>query len=160
MKRSPPPRKRTTKRRTTSPRCSVQRCDKPAEIRGWCITHAERRADRLFSRFVRDRDGRCTAAGVLDGECRGILQAAHIVGRRNYAVRFEPCNVHALCAAHHYTVDQHGQENAKYRWALSALEPSIWDYDELMHNAGLMTKRRQAIEEALGWLLTDKGNPE
>ena len=70
MKRSPIKRKATTKRRTTPPRCSVQRCNKRAEIRGWCISHAEQRADRLFSRWVRDRDDRCTAAGVLDGECR------------------------------------------------------------------------------------------
>ena len=151
------PRKRPKPRRTTSPRCSNQRCKKRAEIRGLCVSHAEQRADRLFSRWVRDRDGRCTAAGVLDGECKGTLQAAHIVGRRNHAVRYDPRNVHALCAAHHYTVDQHGQEHAKHRWAENAVfdmeRPGDHLLDDLYRDAGdFTTNRRQAIEEALGWL--------
>lgn len=155
MKRTELRRKRPTKRRTTTPRCSVQRCSNRAEIRGWCISHAENRADRLFSRWVRDRDGRCTAAGVLDGECRGILQAAHVNGRRKYSVRFDVRNVISLCAAHHYLVDQHGHEAEKRLWATSVLGQA--EYDRLMLDALVHTKRRQAIEEALEWL-TDKGN--
>jgi hypothetical protein len=159
VKRSVPiKRRRTTKRRTTTPRCSVRGCNKPAKIRGWCVSHAEQVADRLFSRWVRDRDGRCTAAGVLDGECKGILQAAHVVGRRNHAVRFNNQNVHALCAAHHYTVDQHGQENAKYRWASSVIgeKPYVW----LMDYAHKPVKRILAIEDALSWLASPGGTKE
>lgn len=152
MKRSAMPRKRTAPRRTTSPRCANQRCKKRAEIAGLCVSHAEQRADRLFSRWVRDTDGRCTAAGVLAGECKGILQAAHIVGRRNYSVRFcvSPRNVWSLCAAHHYTVDQHGQEHAKYRWALAVLGAD--DYDVLMEIAARRGNRREATFDALHFL--------
>lgn len=149
MKRAPMPRKRAKPRRTTSPRCSSQRCKKRAEIRGLCISHAENRADRLFSRWVRDRDGRCTAAGVLDGECKGILQAAHIVGRRNHAVRYDPHNCWTACAAHHYTIDQHGQEAAKHLWAKAVLEDTTWDYEWLMWHARRPVKRRASIEEML-----------
>ena len=135
-------------RRTTSPRCKTQRCKKRAELYGWCISHAEQMADRRFSRWIRDRDGKCTAAGVLDGECRGILQAAHIVGRRNHSCRYSPENVHALCAAHHYTVDQHGQEGAKWDWAMEVL--GIERYEILMTAARFTpTKRRAAIEAYL-----------
>ena len=144
-------RKRSTPRRTTSPRCTTRSCTKRAEIHGLCVSHAEQRADRLFSKWVRARDGRCTAAGVLGGECKGMLQAAHIVGRRNHSVRFDPSNVHALCAAHHYTVDQHGQENAKYRWACHVLGAE--GHERLMSvwaNQG--TKRRTSIDNALLWL--------
>ena len=119
-----------------------------------CISHAEQRADRLFSRWVRDRDGRCTAAGVLSGECKGILQAAHIVGRRNHAVRFFQANVHTLCAAHHYTVDQHGQEHAKYRWACAVLGGDD-RYDALMSFAAGPMARRTAVDDALHWLSGD-----
>jgi hypothetical protein len=158
VKRTPIKRKRATPRRTTTPRCTIRGCNKPAKIRGWCVSHAEQVADRLFSRWVRDRDGRCTAAGVLDGECKGILQAAHIVGRRNHSVRFSPSNVHSLCAAHHYTVDQHGQESAKYRWGCACLGAEF--FDVLMAEAAVLVKRVHAIEEALSWLASPGGTKE
>lgn len=159
MKRSGPiKRKRTTKRRTTSPRCTVRTCNTRAEIRGWCIKHAEAVADRLFSKWVRARDGRCTAAGVLGGECKGILQAAHVNGRGKKSVRFDPRNVHALCAAHHYTVDQHGREAEKRLWATGCLGAS--EYDTLMSDALVTMKRRQAVEEALEWLASPGGTKE
>jgi hypothetical protein len=159
VKRTAPiKRRRTTKRRTTTPRCTVRGCNKPAKIRGWCVSHAEQVADRLFSRWVRDRDGRCTAAGVLDGECKGILQAAHYVGRRNHTLRYDGYNVHALCAAHHYTVDQHGQEHAKHRWILAAVGRGT--HDLLVRDAGIITKRQDSIEGALGWLASPGGTKE
>jgi hypothetical protein len=130
----------------------VRSCNGRAEIRGWCIKHAEMHADRLFSRYVRDRDGVCTGAAVLNGECRGILQAAHVVGRRNYAVRFSPMNCWSLCQGHHMVVDQHGFEHAKHIWAGVNLLAAGTTYDELMSQAAIITKRRTATEEALDWL--------
>lgn len=147
MKRSPMPKRRTTPRRTTSPRCSSQRCKKRAEVLGLCISHAEQRADRLFSRYVRDRDGRCTGAAVLGGDCNGILNAAHGVGRRNYTLRYSPENVWALCSKHHMVVDQHGQEHAKYQWLTHVL--GRIGYELLMTEACIITKRRTAVEDYL-----------
>jgi hypothetical protein len=158
VKRTPIKRKRATPRRTTTPRCTIRGCKKPAKIRSWCVSHAEQTADRLFSRWVRDRDGRCTAAGVLDGECKGILQAAHIVGRRNHSVRFEPYNVHSLCAAHHYTVDQHGQEHAKQRWIQANVKPGT--LDDLHERAHQLTKREASVANALSWLASPGGTKE
>jgi hypothetical protein len=77
--------------------CSVQRCYRRAEVAGMCKTHARDKADTLFSRFIRNRDGQCQAVG----DHAGILQCAHIIIRSYHAIRFEPMNAVALCAGHH-----------------------------------------------------------
>jgi hypothetical protein len=144
------PKKRSKPRRTTSPRCRKQRCNKRAEIDDLCVTHADDEAWHLFSKYIRDRDARCTAAGVLEsfmGGCEGGLQAAHIVGRTNQRVRYDPLNVHALCMAHHMTVDQSGREHAKYAWAVAVLGED--GYEDLMARARPRLDRREAIRAAL-----------
>ena len=60
-----------------------------------------RKADALFSAFIRDRDRICQAAGRDGRNCGGRLQCAHLEGRRNYRLRFEPMNAIALCEGHH-----------------------------------------------------------
>jgi hypothetical protein len=56
-----------------------------------------RQADKYFSLFIRQRDGKCVASG----EHAGSLQCAHLVGRSYKAVRTDPANAVALCAKHH-----------------------------------------------------------
>ena len=146
MKRSPLRRKSPTKRRTTSPRCTVQRCSKPGDP--LCVTHTEQRADRLFSLFIRNRDGRCTAN--FHHDCGQSLHAAHIIGRRNQSVRYSPANVHALCPAAHILVDQHGREGIKYQWALSRL--GFDAFVDLTEESRAMTKRKDSAQTALAWL--------
>lgn len=59
-------------------------------------------ADAMFSRYIRDRDEGCRAAGTNSGPtCSGYLQCAHIISRRYRAVRWDEDNAVALCAAHH-----------------------------------------------------------
>ena len=111
------------------------------------MSHAEQKAWKQFSLFVRLRDAHCTGADVFDTPCVGILQAAHIVGRRNQAVRYDPDNVHAACEGHHRMVDQAGQEHAKYRWALAVLGAER--YEALMQRANVMGDRREAIRQQL-----------
>jgi hypothetical protein len=62
----------------------------------WCKTHAATRADRLFSRYIRARDGRCVECGKTDS-----LQCAHLVSRRYHAVRWDERNAVALCQGCH-----------------------------------------------------------
>lgn len=128
-----------------APRCSRLRCDRRAEIAGWCIQHAEKEADERFSRWVRARDGACTFPRI--GDCRGILQAAHGVGRGNHRTRFDPENVHALCERHHKMVDQHGREGLKRQWLTAAL--GVQGYDQLMDRSLEPRDRREAVEAAL-----------
>lgn len=57
-------------------------------------------ADREFSKYIRDRDGRCMGQGTGPA-CSGALQCAHIISRRYRALRWEETNAMALCQAHH-----------------------------------------------------------
>lgn len=57
-------------------------------------------ADRIFSKFVRERDGECQAKDQLF-PCKGNLQCAHVLPRRYATVRCDPFNAIALCASHH-----------------------------------------------------------
>lgn len=144
-------------RRRTAPRCVRQRCDRIARIDGLCVPHAEHEADTRFSVWVRRRDGRCTAVGVLDGPCSDGLQAAHGVGRRKQGTRYDPLNVHALCPAHHRVVDQHGEEGAKYRWLVSRIGEGA--HADLMTRSRVPVDRVDAITAALAWLRPDPPVP-
>jgi hypothetical protein len=145
---TPLPKRRAKPRRTTSPRCAKQRCNRRAEIEGLCISHAEGQADDAFQRWVRHRDGLCTAGDGFGGvSCFGVLSAAHVVGRKNHSVRYYPDNVHALCSAHHVFVDQHGRENAKFIWASGVLGADR--FAALMYLAGTVVDRRESVSLAL-----------
>lgn len=60
-----------------------------------------RKADVLFSKLVRDRDGGCVAVGTDMTECKGNLQCAHIHSRSYKSIRTNFENAVTLCAAHH-----------------------------------------------------------
>ena len=143
--------KRAKPRTYKTPRCSRQRCEKAARINGWCESHAEREADRLFSLYIRRRDQGCTGAAVFpEMPCWGDLQAAHIEPRGNHSTRFDPDDVWTLCEAHHSKVDRGSRHAAKARWAVHVL--GIERYHELIERAALTTPRTVAIQQALSWL--------
>jgi hypothetical protein len=129
-------------------------CNNPARLRGWCVPHEEAEADRLFSLWIRRRDGRCTAANGFNLECKGVLQAAHFIGRTNKTGRYDKRNVHALCQAHHLMIDQKGREGAKLSWVMNCIGTESVASLILEVNT-TMTKRPDAIEAALEWLLKD-----
>lgn len=52
-----------------------------------------KKLDKLFSAWIRNRDGRCLKCGRLDGG----LQCAHIAGRRSLAGRWNEKNAITLC---------------------------------------------------------------
>ena len=52
--------------------------------------------DRLFSRFIRLRDGVCRLCNST-----AYLQCAHLFSRRYYGTRWSPVNAWALCRACH-----------------------------------------------------------
>lgn len=59
-------------------------------------------ADSTFSKCIRERSNwTCEKCGVKYEPPTTGLQCAHIFGRRNKAVRFEPLNAFALCFACH-----------------------------------------------------------
>jgi hypothetical protein len=62
-------------------------------------TSLRNKADALWSKRVRERDGSCRRCGK--GPPEVVLQAAHVVPRRYYAVRFDLRNGLALCLGCH-----------------------------------------------------------
>lgn len=57
-------------------------------------------ADKLWSLFIRQRDGSCRRCGREPGEV--TLQAAHVISRRYRAIRWDERNGLALCVGCHH----------------------------------------------------------
>lgn len=70
-------------------------------------------ADRLFSLWVRDRDGCCTRCGRS-----GTLQCHHLISRTYRKVRFDPRNGHAVCKPCHVFLTHRPLENDEFAIAL------------------------------------------
>lgn len=64
-------------------------------------------ADKVFSQYIRLRDGRCMRCGsavrVNDKGLPVSHQCSHYYGRKMESVRFDPDNADALCMACHIT---------------------------------------------------------
>ena len=72
---------------------------------------ARAKADKAFSLWVRERDGRCVVRDWFPAiACNGRLQCCHVVSRRYHAVRWVPENAVAGCAAHHLYGTHHPLE--------------------------------------------------
>ena len=90
--------------------------------------------DRLFSRYIRQRDRVCQFCQVDDGK---RLEAAHIFGRGKKSVRYDPENVYAMHggpsdrACHHY-LDTHDTE--KKAWLKARLGEERFAALELRSN--------------------------
>lgn len=85
-----------------------------------------RKADVLFSRLVRERDGACVAAGTDMVECKGNLQAAHIHSRSYKSIRTNFENCVTLCAAHHMYYTHHPLEWED--WVRHNLGDERWEH--------------------------------
>jgi 5-methylcytosine-specific restriction endonuclease McrA len=80
--------------------------------------------DRLFSQYIRQRDGfTCQRCGK-SAKPRG-LHAAHIFGRGKKSVRWNPDNCVTLCLPCHRWVDSHQTE--KEAWQRQRLGGSRWN---------------------------------
>lgn len=81
-------------------------------------------ATDLHSRVVRERDGRCMAAGLHGLECKGYLQCCHIFTRGEFVIRTSEENAIAMCAAHHkFFTTRH----AAWEVFIRAEFPGRWD---------------------------------
>lgn len=56
-----------------------------------------KKADLVFSKWVRAREPKCVLCGSTTN-----LQAGHLIKRGKRAVRFDPLNVHTLCSGCNY----------------------------------------------------------
>lgn len=120
IRKKPIAKRRAKKRTYKTPRCDVRGCRKPQDVKwddfpprdgiggdfptsplahGQCRSHAKAEADRRFSLFIRQRDGKCLIP--TDKPCVGPLQCCHLLSRRFGATRYDERNAVAGCAGHH-----------------------------------------------------------
>lgn len=91
-----------------------------------CITHAKREADRLFSLWIRARDGRCQRCGTTRD-----LDCSHHITRERLAVRYSPDNACAHCRGCHVFLTHHGALHVE--WIIGHIGAEA--YDDLMDRA-------------------------
>lgn len=98
----------------------IARTSRPRRKRKGSRAAMKRECDRLFSLFIRKRDGRCQTCPKTVG-----LQCAHGFSRRYIGTRLDPENAFALCAGCHYryTLDPlgwdewlRGRMGDRYEW--------------------------------------------
>lgn len=108
-----------------------------------------KKADTTFSRYIRDRDGKCVYPGCLQTN----LQNSHFFARAISAVRYDPDNCDALCYKHHYGDRIRGWEYLKqtdYRdFKIKQLGQER--YDKLCERAAMTVKREDAISYFMAW---------
>ncbi len=63
------------------------------------IKSLKRKADKLFSLFIRNRDKVCF---LKSKDCKGAIQCGHLIKRSKMATRYDELNCHALCEYHNY----------------------------------------------------------
>lgn len=78
-----------------------------------------KRSDVLFSRLVRERDGRCLSCGSTD-----FLQCAHIISRSYKAIRTDFDNAVALCRRCHV---RYTHQPLEWKDWVEAHWPGRWD---------------------------------
>lgn len=100
-------------------RCSVRGCKRRPAVIDLCRHHAIGEADRLFSRFIRARDGRCMACGSTTD-----LQCSHHITRARLRTRWDTANAVAHCARCHMRFTAHPA--AHLAWILDHVSPEIF----------------------------------
>ncbi len=94
------------------------------------------RADKLFGELIRSR-GVCELKGMDNVTCSGQLQTMHIIGRANFALRWDSYNALCGCSGHHFYYTNHPTNFAmlvadnfpKEFEYLKAHRNDIWDKD-------------------------------
>lgn len=88
-------------------RLSLKRKDKKGKIpriKQIPLKILKKKADTLFSLYIRKRDGMvCVTA---DSSCKGCMQASHLLKRSYYDIRWDEKNVFCSCSSHNYNHDQ------------------------------------------------------
>lgn len=110
-------------------------------------------ADKQFSLYIRERDGRCRLCGTLND-----LQCAHLVSRRYRATRWDPENAWALCRREHmyYThhpiewddllTDRLGEET--YKWLKVRAQTAKAGIDVALVISWLRSSRKESSRKA------------
>lgn len=106
-------------------------------------------ADKLFSQWIRLRDGKCLRCGValrLNDKGEPIsLQASHFQGRGKENTRFDPDNVCTLCMGCHMYFTAHPAEH--YLWQVKRLGNK--KVDEIVLKSNMYIKKDRKLQAML-----------
>lgn len=107
------------------------------------------KADKLFSRYIRLRDGKCVRCRRLGEGQEGIvgLQCSHYFGRGRESTRFDELNADSLCfGCHRYwgSDDKEGYRNFKIK------QLGKKGFDDLAFRAEVYQKKDRVMS-ALIW---------
>lgn len=91
----------TLERRTPLKRAAIKRKPPKKKPKKPTRKTLKNRADRLWAQRIKE-GGVCQLAGIDEVECKGNLEAAHIIGRRFHSTRFDLQNGRAICQGHHW----------------------------------------------------------
>lgn len=106
----------------------------------------KKKLDKLWADYIKERaEYRCEYCKRLDINHGGTvtLNSAHIIGRRNHTLRWNPLNGVCLCYIHHMAYDEHQPQHqdifdsciGKKRWeVLIKLSQEIkteYNYEEI-----------------------------
>ena len=97
----------------------------------------KRKADTAFSKSLRSIINYCQAFGKVKCKCGGPLQLAHIEGRANHTLRFDPMAVLVLCAGHHRFFHSRPMVFIEF-----LLENYKSQFDYVMNNKNRITKMK------------------
>lgn len=97
--------RKTSVRRHTRANLSTRRVHpKVKRVKQVPLPKLKAKANLIFSLWIRNRDGnRCVTPDV---NCKGSIQASHLIKSGRFLIRWDERNVHAQCQHHNYNHDQ------------------------------------------------------
>ena len=103
-----------------------------------------KKADRIFSLFIRNRDavdlqGRCCTCGSLGN------QAGHFIKRTHKKIRWHPQNVHTQCCKCNLFLDGNEAEYSRFIINKYGLETFNW----LLSQKGTYKVTREEVEKVI-----------
>jgi len=88
--------------------------------------YLKKRCDELWRTYIK-REGKCVFLGVAGmGDCKGPLNAAHIISRRYARTRYNPRNAVSCCVRHHCCLDGKIEPVHVAREHVEKLHPGIY----------------------------------
>jgi len=102
------------------------------------------KADRIFSKFIRNRDavelqGRCCTCGQPGN------QAGHFIKRTHKKIRYHPKNVHLQCVKCNHFLDGNQDEYARFIINKYGINVFYW----LMNQKGMFKLSREEVQRVI-----------
>jgi len=109
------------------------------------------KADELWKKIIREKWQSC----AVNNDCKGNLDAHHLIGRANKITRHNPENGILLCSKHHVFDNKMSAHGAPLAFAefVQKKYPDIWEWcSENKHN---MQKPdyEEAFKDLQGWCI-------